>query len=410
MVELPPPQADRADLFGPDPGRNSAMQPAMIVLRSSLDSRSACFVLSSREGEIGMKAIATSLLAAVAALSVPLHAADPNLIGLARADVNLMGGIQFSEMANSPLVQSALDETKKSSPEVGAFLALMGANPFQYLDEVLITGRLDSASVNNEPKDVVIFARGNFADGAFASILCGAACNGEPYGGHQIFPAKGSGEPRHFVALDGRYGALGELADVREAVDRYAAQTRSVFADSLRRSIKRLSGHHIWVTANGPFSSPTGGGTADTANIASNLASKIEAFGLGVSLGSDVRLALEVASPTEADAKQLFDMVQGFLALMKAGEQKPETAEFLNNLTFVHEGRVLEASLHIPEKEVLKQIREQAAKRRQQAAASPTVTSQEPPPPARPPRRKGGIRIYGLERDPVEFPSTTPAQ
>ena len=223
MVELPPPQADRADLFGPDPGRNSAMQPAMIVLRSSLDSRSACFVLSSREGEIGMKAIATSLLAAVAALSVPLHAADPNLIGLARADVNLMVGIQFSEMANSPLVQSALDETKKSSPEVGAFLALMGANPFQYLDEVLITGRLDSASVNNEPKDVVISARGNFADGAFASILCGAACNGEPYGGHQIFPAKGSGEPRHFVALDGRYGALGELADVREAVDRYAA-------------------------------------------------------------------------------------------------------------------------------------------------------------------------------------------
>ena len=357
-----------------------------------------------------MKGIATSLLAAVAALSLPLHAADPNLIGLARADVNLMVGIQLSEMANSPLVQSALEETKKSSPEVGAFLDLMGANPFQYLEEVLITGRLDPGGANNEPKDVVIFARGNFDDGAFTGMLCGAPCSGEPYGGHQILPAKGSGDPRHFVALDGRYGALGELADVREAVDRYAAQTTSVFTGSLRRSIERLSGHHIWVSANGPFSSPTGGGAADTANIASNLASKIEAFGLGVSLGSDVRLALEVASPTEADAKQLFDMVQGLLALMKAGEQKPETAEFLNNLTFVHEGRILEASLHIPEKEVLKQIREQAAKRRQQAAASPTVTSQEPPPPARPPRRKGGIRIYGLERDPVEFPSTTPPQ
>ena len=111
-----------------------------------------------------------------------------------------MVGIQFSKMANSPLVQSALDETRKSSPEVGAFLELMGANPFQYVEEVLITGRLDSGSANNEPKDVLILARGNFEDGAFASILCGAACSGEPYGGHQIFPAKGSGEPLHFVA------------------------------------------------------------------------------------------------------------------------------------------------------------------------------------------------------------------
>ena len=357
-----------------------------------------------------MKTIASSLLAAIVALSVPSHAADPNLVGLARADVNLMVGIQLSEMVNSPLVQTALSETKKSSPEVGAFLELMGANPFQYLEEVLITGRLDSGSVNNEPKDVVIFARGNFKDGAFAGMLCGAACNGEPYGGHRIFPAKGSGEPRHFVALDGRYGALGELADVREVIDRYSAQTRSVFADSLRQSIERLSDHHIWISARGPFSSPTGGDAAGTPNIASNLASKVEAFGLGVSLGSDIRLALEVASPTEADAKQLFDTVQGFLALMKAGEQKPEITELLNNLTFVHHGRVLEASLRIPESEVLKQIQEQAATRRQQAAASPTVTSQEPPRPARPPRRKGGIRIYGLEQDPVEFPSTTPAQ
>ena len=122
-------------------------------------------------------------------------------------------------------------------------------------------------------------------------------------------------------------------------------------------------------------------------------------------------MALDVASPTEADAKQLFDTVQGCLALMKVGDQKPETAEFLNNLSFVHEGRVLEASLLIPEKEVRKQIREQAAKRAQQAAAPQTVTSpQEPPRPTRPPRRKGGIRIFGLERDPVEFPSTTPEQ
>ncbi len=355
-----------------------------------------------------MKRIPYLLLLATAVLSLPLYGADPNLVGLARADVNLMVGIQFSEMANSRLVQSALDATKNSSQEVGALFELMGANPFQYLDEVLITGRLDSGSANSEPKNVVILARGNFEDGVFADMLCGTACNGEPYGGHQIFPAKGSGEPRHFVALDSRYGALGELAGVREVVDRYSTQTRSVFADSLRQSVERLSDHHIWISAQGPFNLPTGGDTAGTPDIASNLASKVDAFGLGVSLGSDVRLALEVASPTEADAKQLFDTAQGFLALVKAGEQKPETTELLNNLTFVHDGRVLEASLRIPESEVLKQIQQQAAQRRQQAAAP-----QQPPRPVRPtrpPRREGGIRIYGLERDPVEFPSTTPAQ
>ena len=352
-----------------------------------------------------MKTIASSLLAAIVALSVPSHAADPNLVGLARADVNLMVGIQFSEMANSRLVQSALDATKNSSQEVGALFELMGANPFQYLDEVLITGRLDSGSANSEPKNVVILARGNFEDGVFADMLCGSACNGKPYGGHQIFPAKGSGEPRHFVALDSRYGALGELAGVREVVDRYSTQTRSVFADSLRQSVERLSDHHIWISAQGPFNLPTGGDTAGTPDIASNLASKVDAFGLGVSLGSDVRLALEVASPTEADAKQLFDTAQGFLALVKAGEQKPETTELLNNLTFVHDGRVLEASLRIPESEVLKQIQQQAAQRQQQIVAPRQPAS--PVRPTRPPRREGGIRIYGLERDPVEFPSTT---
>jgi hypothetical protein len=135
--------------------------------------------------------------------------------------------------------------------------------------------------------------------------------------------------------------------------------------------------------------------------MAEQVASKMDGMGLGITLGKDVRFALELRSHTPEQAKQVFDMANGLLAMMKAGEGSPESKQMIERLSLRHEGHLLAVAMRIPETEVRAQLREKAAKHREQLAADGSVS----PTPATRPRREGGIRIYGLKDEPVEVPA-----
>jgi hypothetical protein len=98
-------------------------------------------------------------------------------------------------------------------------------------------------------------------------------------------------------------------------------------------------------------------------------------------------------------------MVKGFVALMQAGDSKPETKQLLQGLSIRQEGKTLAAALRMPEAEIQRQIQEKAAQMREQPAQQAAQPAYAPKPQP-PPRREGGIRIYGLQEDPVEVPTT----
>ena len=358
------------------------------------------------------------LLCLLGTVSGYTAAADPALLNLARPDVNFVMGIQVSQIASSPRVATALAEARKSKPEVERIFQMLGPNPFSNLEEIVISARLDPGQANNDPKNLLIAARGSFGSGAFADLICRNGCQAEDYREREIlsFQSPDTGETAYLTFLDSRYAAMGKLADVQGAIDRSVMETESIFSPSLQSSIQNLSRYHVWLAAKGPFGDSLGGGAAG-GMVPGGAASKVDGFGLGLTLDRDFDLAVELESHSAQDAKQLYDMLNGLLAMMQAGDADPEAKALLNSMNLTLQGSSLSASLRIPEALIEKQLA-QALKRPDQASSSTAGVTTEPSifgggpsvttsaiRASPPQRRPGGIRIYGLKDGPVEVPT-----
>ena len=345
-------------------------------------------------------------------------AADPALLNLARPDVNFVMGIDVSQLASSPQVAMALAEARRSKPEVEQLFDMLGPDPFSNLAEIVVSGRTDPGQPNSEPKNLLVAARGSFGGDTFMNLVCANCCEPQEYREREIlrFQSKDTGEPGYVTFLDSSYAALGKLEDVRGAIDRSAMETESVFSPALQNAVQSLGHHHIWLAANGPFGNSMGGGMSAGGMMPPGAAQKVNGFGLGITLGRNIDLAIELESHSPQDAKQLYDMVNGLMALMKAGDTDADTKALLDSLQLTQRGSSLSASLQIPEALIEKQLAQsstlaQAGTSAAPTASRPSVALAGPSTPRvatvapRRPRREGGIRIYGLKNEPVEVPT-----
>jgi hypothetical protein len=120
---------------------------------------------------------------------------------------------------------------------------------------------------------------------------------------------------------------------------------------------------------------------------------------------------LELHSPSSADATELYELAEAFLAI--AAMQSPPQgeseggADWLKNLRLTQHANFISAALTIPDAEVWKKINEMPAGA---AFSWGNNSPAEKVEPERPPRREGGIRIYGLGETPVEVPTAPPAE
>jgi hypothetical protein len=125
-----------------------------------------------------LRSIRTFLL--TAALTLPLGAADAELLRLTRSDVNFLLGVRLSDIAASPLVRTMLDEALASKPEWQAAAGMMGSNPLEGFDEVLIAANIDTQSPQ-DPKDALIVFSGALDRQRLEGIFCGEGCDREQY-------------------------------------------------------------------------------------------------------------------------------------------------------------------------------------------------------------------------------------
>jgi hypothetical protein len=352
----------------------------------------------------------------VLALALPLAAADPELIRMAKSDANFMLGVHLREIAASPLVQTLLDEALASKPEWGAVLASAGPNPLAGFDEVLIAANIDARSPQ-EPKDALILLRGSLDLKRLEEVFCSSGCDREQYRGLEMIKLerKDADTPGYLVLLDGQYAALGERPAVLGAIDRYRKGTPAELSPAMQSWVDRLGRYHFWIAAKGPFNTPDNA-EAGPASMVAGAASKMEGFGLGLLLQNDVSLSVELESVSDQDAKQLYETVQGLLALGRMSRQQeqaqaePGAFDLLENLKLTNAGRVVSASLTIPQKELTRQLRAKFEERQQaDAAVAAELHAENPQPVARPSARRhpsNSIRVYGLKSRAVEYPLT----
>lgn len=341
---------------------------------------------------------------------LPLRAADPALLNMARPDSNIVMGIDVAGFVSSALVQEAMAKAGGSSGDFQDVMALLGPNPFQNLQEIIIAAKVDDFEKGPQPGNFLIAARGSFGGTDFTQHLCSNGCETVDYRDLQLlkFTPKSGEDDVYFTALDSQYAAMGSQEAVQQAVDRRGTQSQSMFGATIQNSITRLSPYHFWIATHGPFEQAMAGG--GNAMLPADTASKIDGLGFGIRLGRDVDIALELLSFIDEDAKQLYDIANGFLALMRAGETGPETAQMLNSLNLRQEGPMIAASMRISEAQIRAQMEQHDAGMGGSgvAAAEPAAATSgySTSPAVQPkPRRSGGIRIYGIGEEPVEVPT-----
>ena len=345
------------------------------------------------------------LLSLFAATLFPCGANGQSLAHLAPSDANMMIGIRMADFASSSLAQRMWQEAMSSKPEIEQFLSLMGPNPLTLIDEILITASITDAS-QMDKADALVLVSGRFDETQLVDVLCQKGCETEMYRGFQLRKALGQDEgPSHFVMLDTGELALGSRELVRGAIERRALGAPATFSGGMTDWINRLGRRHIWVAASGPFSQAPASGDDAGGQMMSNMASKVDGFGLGVNVSGDIEMSLELRTTTEQDAQQFHDMIQGFIAMAKASDQQPEAKEFLDKLRLSRDGRILAAQMSISQADIERQL---AQRGQQDQPAGSARAQRRPVPPPPPKRRSGGIRIYGLGEKPLEVPTQRP--
>jgi hypothetical protein len=152
--------------------------------------------------------------------------------------------------------------------------------------------------------------------------------------------------------------------------------------------------------------------------MAAGAASKLEGFGLGLLVGNDVSLALELESASTKDATELYEMAQGLLAMARMGQQQeqatagPGAFDLLESLKLTNAGRVVSASLKIPQRELNRQLRAKLEEKHEasepalEAGLHPESAPRSAARVAPRSRPSNSIRVYGLEPRAVEYPLT----
>ena len=348
------------------------------------------------------------LLSLFAAMLFPCGANGQSLARLARSDANMMIGVRLSDFVSSPVAQRMWQEALSSQPEFEQIMSLVGPNPLALVDEILISANITDLSQMDDANALALVS-GSFDEAQVVEVLCQKGCETVMYRGFQLRKALGQNKgPSHFVVLDSGVLALGSRELLQGAIERRASGETAAFSGGMTDWINRLGRHHIWVAASGPFSQAPASGDGAGGQMMWNMASKVDGFGLGVNVSDGIDMSLDLRTTTEQDAQQFHDMIQGFIAMAKASEQKPEAKEFLDKLNLSLDGRVLAAHISISQADIERQLAQRG--QQVQAASSPQAERRPapPPPPPAPKRRSGGIRIYGLGGEPLEIPTTKP--
>lgn len=281
-------------------------------------------------------------------------AADSSLPDFLPPATKVMFGIQVRRILNSSLAQGvnagaaagALSATAPMGADWQRIVSLVGFDPFQDIDEVLI-----ASSNEGQRPPMLLIARGNFNLARFAA-------NATPY--HSVPVLRNDGSSTGTIALlDDSTAILGEIAEVEAAIDRRGAGAAidpeiAAAADSMR------SRYDIWGFGDRPAGLvPQGSQTAGLESI--------DHFQFGISVTHGLELAAEVRASSSRDIAKLRESMQ-FLELMVKSQPAADSAKF-----DIHEDHgTFKLSLRISEAEFKKAL---MAVARSDAPRKPVDTS-----------------------------------
>jgi hypothetical protein len=124
----------------------------------------------------------------------------------------------------------------------------------------------------------------------------------------------------------------------------------------------------------------------------------LEGIGVGLTIGDELLLSMDLRSKTEEDSDRLYTTLQGLLAMAAASQpsEAGSPTELLRQVKMTHGARRVTATLRASTDEIQKTFAAHLS------SNAPGLGSEAGPSAGAPLEGAGKIRIYGLEQEPVE--------
>jgi hypothetical protein len=202
------------------------------------------------------------------------------------------------------------------------------------------TGMGDPTAGEGEPP--LVLAKGRFDEVRIEGLIRDQGGVVEDYKGSRLLV---SDEKRlALVFLEPGLVAIGGATAVRSAIDTKAGAPSVKGNDDVMRLVRDIDDGDVWVVAR--FDALTGGKLP--AEVANQLP-PINWFSARGFVNSGVDGQLRVETRDEAAAKNLQDVIRGFMALGRLQtSQHPEVAELLNSVQLTGDGKTVSLSFSLP--------------------------------------------------------------
>jgi hypothetical protein len=310
-----------------------------------MSKRTRYFVLSA--GAILAVGLTTGLVASYLGLPVAFsRAAGPDELQYVPADAAVVAYANVHELMTSNF-RERFRKIEPDTQERDEFEQKTGVDIEQDIQTVVaaMMPRADASSGGHDG-GMLVLARGRFDAARLEALALEHGGHVEDYQGKRLLThVKESGEPEVALGfLDADLVAIGSYNAVKQSIDARGGHNIASNLE-LMRQVNELDGNNVW--AVGRFDA-----LASAGNLPFELQAQVPAvqwFSAAGHINGGVNGVFKAEARDEAAAKNLYDILNGFLAMARMqSDSRPEIKAVVDSLQLTGDGKNVSLSFTLP--------------------------------------------------------------
>ncbi len=298
--------------------------------------------------------------ALLAAAATSAFCSDPELMNLVMTDAHVVAGINVQNARNTTFGRFVLDRMQTDDKGLSKLAETTGFDPRRDLDEIMLASTSDFA--NKSAKGIAL-VRGRFDQSKIATaVKTMGPTQIERRAGFDIYTSKAGNSENAFVFLTPSLAAAGDLASVRETVDRKAAG-KSMNPETAKRVQTLSAANDVWMLSTvqissfaGPVPMAAASGSPMHGFLSDGIFRSLDQAAMGFHFGpGSVEMNLETVSKTEKDATALADVVRlvaNLVQMQRDNKDMAQLAAALEAMQLSQQAKNVSLKLAIPQSEI----------------------------------------------------------